>query len=97
MNIYYTILAQAVRLLLRAAAAYLTYIGITGEQQSEFVEVTVGIIVPILLVLLAEGWSYLQKRYFPVLLNTAIKSNAFDTIEDVKMRAAKKTNAPVIY
>ena len=97
MSIYYTILAQLLRFLLRFAAGYLAYIGLSSDKQNEFVEVTVGIIAPILLILIAEGWSYLRSRYFPVLLETALNARPTQDIESVKMQAKGKSNAPVIY
>lgn len=95
--IYLTILAQAVRFALRAVAGYLAFIGITGEQQSQFVEVTVGVIVPLLLVGFAELWSYLQKRYAGILFKTALQSPASATPTEVKLEASEKTVAPVAY
>ena len=97
MNIYYLVLAQIVRFVLRAAAIYLGYVGVSGDMQNELVETMVTQVVPVLLLLITEGWSFLQKKYFPVLLNAALSARSGESVGFIKSVAKEKSRAPVIY
>jgi hypothetical protein len=97
MNIYYLVLAQIFRFSLRIGAGYLAYVGIAGDMQNELVETMITQITPLILLSIAEGWSYLKNRYFPVLFETALRANSNDSVRYVKLQAKEKSNAPVIY
>jgi hypothetical protein len=96
-NIYYLVIAQIFRFGLRAVAAYLAYVGVAGDMQNELVETIVTQVTPAVLLLFAEGWSYFQKKYFPVLLETALEAPPSASVNVVKFAAKNKTRAPVIY
>lgn len=97
MNIYFLVLAQALRFGIRFLAAYLAYVGVTSDMQSELVEIIVTQVTPVILLVISEGWSYLQKRYFPELLKTAIEMHPQSSVDAVKIRAKNRSKAPVIY
>lgn len=97
MSIYYLVLAQIVRFILRAGAVYLMGVGVAGEMQSELVETMITQIVPVILLLVAEGWSFLQKKYFPLLLKTALDAPPSESVGFVKWAAKQKTRTPVVY
>lgn len=98
MSIYRLILGQILRHFFTIAAGVLATVGVTTEMRSELVETTVTIVVPIILLIISQGWSFLQKQYFPQLLETALLSNpASASIDDVKAEAKENAKAPVIY
>jgi hypothetical protein len=97
MNIYYLVLAQVLRFGLRAAAAYLALADVTGDMQNELVEAIISKAVPIVLLAISEGWSFLQKKYLPTLLETARAAQPDASLELVKIRASLKSKAPFIY
>lgn len=96
-SIFYLVLAQILRFALRLAAGYLAFFEVKTEQQNELVEALVGYVVPILLLLVAEAWSFAQKKYFPVLFEQARRAQADTNPEVIKLLASGKTSAPVIY
>lgn len=93
-SIYNLALSQVLRFLLRAVAVILGYVGVTTEVQSELVEVTIFIVTPILLALLAEGYSYIQSRYIPPIINEALKSAPETPVSLVIERGKQKVNHP---
>lgn len=97
MNIYYLVLAQILRHFFTALAGVLLTVGVTVEMQNELVETTVTIIVPILLLLLSQGWSFFQKRYLPLLFKTALQAPPTETVKFVRWMAKQKTRTPVVY
>lgn len=97
MNIYYLVLAQAVRFGLRLLAGYLVFVGVAGEMQNELVETIITQLVPVILLAVIEGWSFLQKRYFPILFKTALQAEKTESVGFVKWMAKQKTRTPVVY
>ena len=78
------------RFCLRAGAGYLAYIGVSSDDQSQFIEVTVGVVVPLILVFVAEAWSFLQKRFMTRFAELSYLSNPAKTsIEEVKVKASE--------
>ena len=88
-EIFYKILGQAVRFALRAVAGYLAYIGIGKDDQTTFVEVSAGVIAPIILVAIAEGWSWFQKRFQQGMTETALLSPSSTPMSEIKLETAK--------
>jgi hypothetical protein len=90
MNIFAKVISSILRYLLIAAASYLGFVGVGGEDQSALVEAVISYVVPILLSIVVVYWSYIEKRFIPKLLNLAFHANpAVETFEDL-IRKAKK-------
>lgn len=97
MNIYYLTIAQILRFAFRFVAGLLIYVGVAYDMQNELVETMITQITPTVVLLIVEGWSYLQKRYFPVLFETALRANPTYSVNHVQRMAKDRSNAPVMY
>lgn len=60
--IYYKTVSQILRYVLTIGASYLLFVGVDKETNSEFVNVTVNILTPIVILGAVQIYSFLQKR-----------------------------------
>lgn len=98
MNIYSLAIGQIIRFALRALAIYLALGNVLpAEMQNTLIETIITDVTPVILVTVTEIWAWLQKKYFPKLLNTALSAQPDTKLETVKARAALSTKTPVIY
>lgn len=87
-EIYSKILGLVLRHLLTILAGYLAFVGVDKESNSELVSVTVNILVPVVLLAIATGWSFLQKRTQEYLFKYALHAPVGTTAEEVKEAVA---------
>lgn len=94
-EIYYKVLGQFIRFALRGLSVVFAYVGITVDDQTTFFEVSVGILTPILLNLIIEGWSFIVKRFELIQKETARIAPAFESSEKILLDAKDKTSLPL--
>lgn len=89
MNIYASVAGQILRHFLTIAAGFLAAYGVVADMQSELVETTITIVVPVILAVVAQVWGYASKKHVPAIIQAAFEANPEDVslgtvIEDVK-------------
>lgn len=89
MNIYTSVIGQILRHFLTGLAVLLAAYGVTADMQSELVETTITIVVPIAMAIVAQFWGYAAKRYLPDLLSAAYEADPNEVslatvVDDVK-------------
>jgi len=97
MKVYKLVLGQILRHIFTGLAIYLAVFKVDETQQSELVETTINYVLPLILLGVGQLWSFLQKKYFPQLLESALQANPLASVEDVKRHAKQKTKTPVVY
>ncbi len=90
-EIYSKILGQIIRTLFRLAAGDAAFIGVDAETYGEFTAVSVGYIVPVIILALTEGYSILLKRTAAYRARYALAAPPRTTMAEVdEMVAARK-------
>ena len=97
-SIYTAVLGQVLRHFLTLLSGGLIAWGITTEQQNTLIETTIYLLVPIIVALFVQIWSYLSKRYLPLLLEKAFHTSPASgvTLTDLKAEAKAEVSANAI-
>lgn len=94
--IYQKVIGQILRFVLNMIAAYLLFIGVDKDSKNEFVEVTVNVVTPLIIIGAVQFYAFLQKRTAEYRAHYALAANPnTTTLAEVDALVAERTPAVI--
>lgn len=88
--IFSKIIGQILRHFFTIAAGYLIFVGVDKESNSELVDTTINLIVPLIILAAVQIYGVMQKRTQDYMFKYALHAPVGTTEEEVKQMVAKR-------